>query len=46
MLRVKAIWRLNNTVFNSSDDAIDGIYSSIKSAYETLLFATYAIAIC
>jgi hypothetical protein len=32
MLPVPAIWWLINAFFNSSDDAVDGIYSSIKSA--------------
>ena len=30
MLPVQAIWRLNNAVFNSSDDAVDGIFFQYK----------------
>jgi len=30
MLPLQAIWWLNKAVFNSSDGAVDGIYSSIK----------------
>ena len=32
MLPVQAIWWLNNAVFNSSHDAVDGVYFTIKAA--------------